>query len=199
MVGKNLWFIDAHTSQARKSSTWHWHTHDSSSGTVKKKNEEIKQSVHTKGAILRGPYMLFNVKVCLVEPKRALYYEWNLKWGPRHYSIFNTRGGEEDLFNLIRSPKQYISIRLFFFLIIFYFMNHPNTTLFIYFLFYEPSQYDMIHDRKNQTSKQPFLLGELTSPIQLVKVYGVPSSLSHRKCLWSLSSLLVTWTWLYAS
>ena len=56
----------------------------------------------------------------------------------------------------------------FFFLIIFYFMNHPNTTLFIYFLFYEPSQYDMIHDRKNQTSKSPFLLGELTSPIQLV-------------------------------
>ena len=54
----------------------------------------------------------------------------------------------------------------FFFLIIFYFMNHPNTTLFIYFLFYEPSQYDMIHDRKNQTFKPPFLLGELTSPIQ---------------------------------
>ena len=45
------------------------------------------------------------------------------------------------------------------------------------------SQYDMIHDGKNQTSKPPFLLGELTTPIQLVKVFGVPSSLSHRKCL----------------
>ena len=45
------------------------------------------------------------------------------------------------------------------------------------------SQYDMIHDRKNQTSKPPFLLGELTTPIQLVKVFGVPNSLSHRKCL----------------
>ena len=49
--------------------------HDSSSGKAKKKNEQIKQSVHrlhTKGAILRGPYMLFNGKVCLVEPMRAL-------------------------------------------------------------------------------------------------------------------------------
>ena len=32
----------------------------------------------------------------------------------------------------------------------------------------------MIHDRKNQTSKPPFLLGELTTPIQSVKVFGVP-------------------------
>ena len=30
--------------------------------------------------------------------------------------IFNTRAGEDDLFNFIRSPEQYIPIRLFFFL-----------------------------------------------------------------------------------
>ena len=101
--------------------------------------------------------------------------------GPRHYWIFNTRAGEDDLFNFIRSPEQYIPIRLFF--------------------FYEPSQYDMIHDRKNQTQASFFTRGaNLSNPnIQLVKVYSVPNSLSHRKCLWNLSSLLVTWTWLYAS
>ena len=47
--------------------------------------------------------------------------------------------------------------------------------------------------RKNQTSKPPFLPGELTTPIQSVKVFGVPNSLSHSKCLWNSSSLLVTW------
>ena len=76
--------------------------------------------------------------------------------GPRHYWIFNTRAGEDDLFNFIRSPEQYIPIRLFF--------------------FYEPSQYDMIHDRKNQTQASFFTRGaNLSNPnIQLVKVIVSP-------------------------
>ena len=114
---------------------------------------------------------------------------------PLHEQLPSKKKKKEDIiqFSILEEGKRIFLTLLdlqsntsqydFFFLIIFYFMNHPNTTLFIFFLFYEPSQYDMIHDRKNQTSKSPFLLGELTSSIQLVKVYGVPNSLSHRKCL----------------
>ena len=59
-----------------------------------------------------------------------------------------------------------------------------NTSQYDFFFFYEPSQYDMIHDRKNQTQASFFTRGaNLSNPnIQLVKVYSVPNSLSHRKC-----------------
>ena len=57
------------------------------------------------------------------ENMRALCVWWTLlhavpwetvPWetcGPRHNSIFNTRGGEDYLFNFIGSPKLYIPIR----------------------------------------------------------------------------------------
>ena len=43
-----------------------------------------------------------------------------------------------------------------------------NTSQYDFFFFYEPSQYDMIHDRKNQTQASFFTRGaNLSNPISI--------------------------------